>query len=197
MTQIETITATRDKLRRQMEVARRWAYFDHAAVAPLPRAATDAMSTWSETALLEGDTQWLDWAKRIEQIRQRAATLVNADSAEIALVPNTTAGVNIVAAGMPWEDGDNVVIAANEFPTNQYPWINLESSGVEVRRVPPDGFVIDPNRIAEACDARGGALEAGEDLEAEGGCDAHQRGVEEPPHNARDVGAGGFLGIPC
>mgnify|MGYP002624341764 CR=1 FL=1 len=154
MIEVEAIMATRHKLRQQMPVARRWAYFDHAAVAPIPQAAADAITAWSQTAALEGDTQWLDWNRRIEQIRRRSAELVHADPSEIALVPNTTAGVNIVAEGMPWERGDNVVIAANEFPTNQYPWINLQGRGVEVRRVPPDGFTIDPNRIADACDGR-------------------------------------------
>ena len=137
-----------------MPVARRWAYFDHAAVAPIPQSAADTIDAWNQVALLEGDTQWLDWSKRIEEIRRRAAGLVNAQPGEIALVPNTTAGVNIVAAGIPWRQGDNVVIAANEFPTNQYAWINLQSQGVEVRRVQPDGLIIDANRIADACDAR-------------------------------------------
>ena len=154
MVQVESIVATRDKLRQQMPVARRWAYLDHAAVAPIPQSAAEAIEGWSRTALLDGDTNWLDWSQRIEQIRQRSANLVHAHASEIALVPNTTAGVNIVAAGIPWQSGDNVVIAANEFPTNQYPWINLETIGVEVRRVPPEGFVIDPNRIADACDGR-------------------------------------------
>ena len=149
-----TITTTRDHLRQQMLVAQRWAYFDHAAVGPIPKAASDAIEAWSRTSLYEGDTQWLDWAKRMEQIRQRAAGIVNAAPEEIALVPNTTAGVNIVAAGIPWESGDNVVIAANEFPTNQYPWINLASRGVEIRRIEPAGYVIDADRIADACDAR-------------------------------------------
>ena len=139
MASIATIETARQRLRAQMPVVERWAYFDHAAVGPIPQSAADAIQSWSQIALQEGDTKWLDWSVRIEQIRTRAASLVNADAAEIALVPNTTAGVNIVAAGLPWQAGDNAVIAANEFPTNQYPWINLQNSGVEVRRVEPHG----------------------------------------------------------
>jgi selenocysteine lyase/cysteine desulfurase len=150
----EAVQQVRALLRGQMPVSRKWAYFDHAAVAPIPRAAAEAMRVWNDQALLEGDTAWGQWSRRIEVVRQRAASLVNAREDEIALVPNTTAGVNIVAEGLDWIAGDNVVIAANEFPTNQYPWLNLQSRGVQVRRVEPKGIAIDANRIAAACDAR-------------------------------------------
>lgn len=138
-----------------MPVAEKWAYFDHAAVAPLPAAAAEAMQTWCGEAAGEGDTIWGQWNKRIEAVRRRAAELAGAEAEEIALVPNTTAGVNIVAEGYPWQAGDNVVTAANEFPTNLYPWLNLHDRGVEVRRVEPQAAgEIDPQQIADACDER-------------------------------------------
>lgn len=78
--------------------------------------------------------------------------MLGADTDEIALVHNTSEGVNLVAEGFPWQPGDNVVTLENEFPTNQYPWLNQARRGVETRRVPvgPEGFHIDA--IARACD---------------------------------------------
>jgi selenocysteine lyase/cysteine desulfurase len=137
-----------------MPVCRRWAYLDNAAVAPLSAAAQDAISTWSTEAAEEGDTVWVRWAQQVEQARALAASLVNADPEEMAFVPNTTTGISLVAEGFPWEPGDNVVTLANEFPSNQYPWIHLRSRGVETRRVPVEGVSVDFNRIAEACDSR-------------------------------------------
>ena len=64
-----------------------------------------------------------------------SAQLLNAQTEEIALVPNTTAGIGLVAEGFPWKEGDNAVLPDNEFPSNQYPWLNLISRGVEIRRV--------------------------------------------------------------
>lgn len=60
----------------------------------------------------------------------------------------------MVAEGFPWESGDNVVILANEFPTNQYPWLNLASRGIETRRIAVDQASIDLNRVAQALDSR-------------------------------------------
>ena len=137
-----------------MPVTRRWAYFDHAAVAPLPEPARLAIAQWLEEATEEGDTIWPRWSKRMESLRSTAAQMIHADPAEVALVPNTTTGISLVAEGFPWQAGDNVVTLANEFTSNIYPWMNLASRGVECRRVPVDGGRVDLGRVEEAIDSR-------------------------------------------
>jgi selenocysteine lyase/cysteine desulfurase len=142
------------EFRRQMPVARKWAYFDHAAVAPLPEPARAAVTAWAGEAAHEGDTAWPSWSQRIDELRRLAAELIRAEPEEIALVHNTTAGINLVAEGYPWQPGDNVVTLADEFPSNLYPWMNLADRGVETRRVPTDEGVVDLDRVAAACDRR-------------------------------------------
>src|SRR5437773_4610038 len=137
-----------------MPIAQHVAYFDHAAVAPLPAPAKKAILHWLDQATDEGDVVWSQWAQRLEEVRQTAARLIKAQPSEIALVPNTTSGISLVAEGLSWQPGDNVVTLANEFPSNQYPWMNQASKGVEVRRVPIEGGVVDLDRLAAACDAR-------------------------------------------
>lgn len=143
-----------DDFRAAMPIADRLVYFDHAAVAPLPGPTSRAIAHWLEEATLKGDTVWSSWARRLEELRQATARIINAQPSEVALVPNTTSGIGLVAEGYPWMPGDNVVTLANEFPSNQYPWMNLTSRGVDVRRVPLVGGIVDLARINEACDAR-------------------------------------------
>jgi selenocysteine lyase/cysteine desulfurase len=149
-----------DRFRRQMPVAERWAYFDHAAVAPISDPAHQALVAWANQSTREGDTVWPSWSRRVGEIRQSVASLVGADPREIAFVRNTTEGIGLVAEGLPWAAGENVVVLADEFPSNQYPWLNLASRGVEARRVAavelgPDGrFRMDLDRIAAAIDAK-------------------------------------------
>ncbi len=137
-----------------MPVARRWAYFDHAAVSPLPARSHKALLRWAEQACEHGDIYWPTWAERAEDLRRSAAQMLGATPEEIALVRSTSEGVNLVAEGFPWKPGDNVVTLADEFPTNQYAWLNQEDRGVETRRVPvgPEGVEIDA--IAKAMDER-------------------------------------------
>jgi cysteine desulfurase / selenocysteine lyase len=140
--------------RRRMPVATRWAYFDHAAVAPLSGPAQEVLALWAADATDNGAANYSAWTGRVEHLRTQAAAMIGGLPEEIALVGNTTAGINLVAEGFPWKPGDNVVTWADEFPSNQYPWLHLASRGVETRRVPTTGGGRDLNRLAEACDGR-------------------------------------------
>lgn len=139
-------------MRAEMPVSRQFAYLDHAAVAPLPQRARAEIERWLVEATELGDTVWPQWASKLEQLRQTSANMIGAAVDEIALIPNTTAGITLVAEGYPWRRGDSVVTLANEFPSNVYPWLNLADRGVEVRRVETDGGVVDLQRLADACD---------------------------------------------
>ncbi len=158
MTETRAATETRDApwigFRRQMPIAQRWAYLDHAAVSPLPEPTRVALVDWAQDAASQGDTSWPSWSRQAEEVRLLAADLIGALPAEIALLHNTTEGINLVAEGFPWQPGDNVVTLADEFPSNQYPWMNLASKGVEARRVPTNGGNVDLDRVARACDRR-------------------------------------------
>lgn len=140
--------------RRQMPVAGQWAYFDHAAVAPMSGPAYAALAQWAEDATLNGSANYPAWSRRIEHLRTLAARMIGALAEEIALVSNTTAGINLVAEGFPWKPGDNIVTRADEFPSNQYPWLHLADRGVETRRVPTDGGRLSLEQLAAACDDR-------------------------------------------
>lgn len=140
--------------RRQMAVTTHLAYFDHAAVAPLPLSTRDAIVAWAQGACEQGDLVWPEWSQRAEALRGLLSDLLHAEREEIALVRNTTEGISLVAEGFPWKPGDNAVILADEFPSNQYPWLNLADRGVETRRVPVEGGRVDLDRIASACDGR-------------------------------------------
>ncbi len=142
------------EFRGQMPVTGKWAYFDHAAVSPLPKPSADALAAWAEENSHEGDTVWPQWCRRREEVRSLAARLINAQPSEIALVHSTTEGINLVAEGFPWKSGDNLVTLDNEFPSNQYPWLNQASRGVETRRVPTDAGRVQLDRLAAACDPR-------------------------------------------
>ena len=143
-----------EDFRRHMPVTRRWAYLDHAAVAPLSGAAQQTLARLSEDAALNGGVFYAAWMKQKQALRQSAVELIHADLDEITLIGSTTAGINLVAEGFPWRPGDNVVTRADEFPSNIYPWLRLEDIGVETRRIPTEGGKLDLNRLEDACDRR-------------------------------------------
>ncbi len=136
-------------LREQMPVVRRWAFFDHAAVAPLTEAARQAFHHYAADLAENGSVNEPRWIERLTAVRRLCGQLLGADAQDIAFIKNTSEGIAFVAEGFPWEPGDNVVIAAEEYPSNVYPWMNLATRGVEVRMVPSRGnrIVIDDLKV--------------------------------------------------
>ena len=126
-----------DKWRTEFPVTNTYIYMNHAGVAPLSHRAAEAMTAFVEDATINGAVNVDDWVETAEQCRSLAAKLINADASEIAFMKNTTQGILIAANGIDWNQGDNVVTTAVEFPANVYPWWSLkERYGVETRMVP-------------------------------------------------------------
>ncbi|GMR14970.1 MAG: aminotransferase class V-fold PLP-dependent enzyme [Gammaproteobacteria bacterium] len=111
-------------------------YANHAAIAPWPRAAAQAVANFGLENTELGPEKYAHWLLRETQLRQMLATMINAGSADdIALLKNTTDGICTVANGIDWRHGDNLLLPRDEFPSNRLPWLALQKLGVEVREV--------------------------------------------------------------
>jgi selenocysteine lyase/cysteine desulfurase len=104
-----------------------WDFFNHAGVSPLPRAVTDALRKFADEAE-RGAYLETSWYKDIEKLRIASAAMLNAHRDEIAFIKNTSEGISIVANGIDWKPGDQIVTTAVEYPANIYPWMELERS---------------------------------------------------------------------
>lgn len=74
-----------------------------------------------------------EWLATAEGVRTQIARLIGGRARRVAFTKNTTEGLNIVAQGYPWREGDNMVIDDQEHPVNVVPWLNLRRRGVDVR----------------------------------------------------------------
>ncbi len=72
----------------------------------------------------------------LRDARVLAARLVGGAEDEIALMVNTTYGLNVAARCLGLARGDVVLTVDREFPANVYPWMALEKDGVVYTRVP-------------------------------------------------------------
>ncbi len=141
------------QIRSKFPITEHFNFMNHAAVAPMSGPAAEAMCGYarelSEAAYLRGT-----FYRAAERVRTDAARLINANADEVTFVQNTCQGINLVARGIQWLSGDNIVTTTMEFPANVYPWLNLEQRGVQVRRVPEDDGRVPFDRIAAAIDNR-------------------------------------------
>jgi len=86
---------------------------------------------------------YTDDVAMMNRTRSLVCGLINAPSPErIALQPNTSEALNVVASGLQWKAGDHILLSAVEFPANVYPYLNLRNHGVEIDLFPSaDGVV--------------------------------------------------------
>jgi cysteine desulfurase/selenocysteine lyase len=143
-----------ESLDREFPVRRNLVYFNHAAVAPLPRRVEEAIRTHNENVRERGAADWRAWYEAIDRTREKAARFIGAAPAEIAFLPNTSWGLNVVARSFPWKEGDNVVSDDMEFPSNAYPWLALERRGIECRLASNRAGRVTLDDIASKVDAR-------------------------------------------
>lgn len=115
-------------------------YLNHAAVAPWPKRAAEAVTVFAQDNVHRGATDYPRWIQLEHRLRGQLQTLLNAPSkGDIALVKNTSEALSLVAMGLDWAEGDEILISDQEFPSNRIPWQALEGRGVTVRQVSLDG----------------------------------------------------------
>lgn len=90
----------------------------------------------------------------VERARGKCGTLFGVNSDHITFLSNASEGINNVAYGLDWREGDNVVVADVEFPSGILPWTKLANRGVEVRIVRNKNWAIRLEDIAALIDDR-------------------------------------------
>jgi selenocysteine lyase/cysteine desulfurase len=109
-------------------------YLNHAAVAPWPQRTVDAVVRFAQENGFSGSTRYPHWLGIEHELRRQLAKLINAPSGDdIALLKSTSEGLSVIAYGLDWQAGDNIVSIAQEFPSNRIVWESLKAYGVELR----------------------------------------------------------------
>jgi cysteine desulfurase / selenocysteine lyase len=111
-------------------------FMAHAAVTVLPGPVAEAMSALIQRCS-EDFRDFSETLALIQRTRESAARLINASPDEIALLGPTSLGLSLVANGITWAPGDEVVCYLDDYPANVYPWMNLRDKGVQIRFIEP------------------------------------------------------------
>ena len=131
-----TLSAYRD----QFQTPPGTVYLDHAATGVLGAhvlgAVTDYLAGRAGRVGGRSPNNFTADLELIDRARERAAALVGAVPESVCVVPNTSAGLGLVAGGLDWRPGDRVVVPGCEFPANLLPWRALAPRGVALDLVP-------------------------------------------------------------
>ena len=130
-------------------------YLNHAAVSPWPLRTAGAVRRFAEESARFGATHYARWLETEQELRTLMAWLVNAPSSDdISILKNTSEALSVVAYGIDWNPGDNVVLFDQEFPSNRIVWESLDKFGVEARIVEMARSTDPEPDLLAACDER-------------------------------------------
>ena len=116
-------------------VTRNCVYFNHASNGPLPRPTARTMHTYIDDTSRFGGVNFDRWTMYEHGAHRRLANMLNVRHDQIAMTTSTGDGLMHIADGLHWQEGDTIITAECEFPSNVYPWLNLQQQGVQVRLV--------------------------------------------------------------
>lgn len=72
-----------------------------------------------------------------EHLRAVLARLLDVPAEQVALANSASYGLHVIVHTFPWETGDEVLLVANDFPSDLLPWRLLRERGVSIRLLTP------------------------------------------------------------
>ncbi len=115
-------------------------YFNAGGTGPTPQQVIDAVNASYRLMADQGAEAppvKQEIAARAEAARSAIAALLGVDTDEIALLRSVSEGMNVVAMGLNWQAGDEIILTDQEHPTGLLPWFNLRKrTAVELKFVP-------------------------------------------------------------
>ncbi len=125
-------------------------YFNHAALGPWCKPAIDRVNEYAAQrsgGRIENFPITLKWNA---SAKEKLGGLINASPDRIAWIDNVSNGLNILAQGIKWQNGDRIILNDNEFPSNIYPFLNLKPLGVEIDILKTRNGIFDLRDIEKA-----------------------------------------------
>ncbi len=132
----------------QFNLAEGLHYFNNASLGASSTHIQQATNHFKST--LDGfpsKYMWGGWEEEKERVREKTANLFSVTAEEIALIHNTTEGMNLIARSFDLQPGDEVILADHEHASGRIPWeVWQEKKGIKLVR--PE-LPIRPKSVAE------------------------------------------------
>lgn len=122
-------------------------YLNHAAISPLSKPVTDKVQTYLQNRSSNSIDNFDNLTEQLFSTKEKLARLLYTAPERIAFVDNTSDGLNILANGLDWKTGDRILLNTMEFPSNVYPFMNLERFGVAIDFIDPYNNTIPLEKI--------------------------------------------------
>lgn len=123
-----------DKVREQFPYLKNgMIYFNHASTGPLPISTLETVKIYLENRSSGAIDFYNETLKTVKETKSLVAQLIRTEPERIAFLDNVSNAMNLLAQGLKWDNGDEVILFDVEFPANVYPFLNLKQYGVNIK----------------------------------------------------------------
>ncbi len=123
-------------IRAQFPSAQVETYFNSAGATLCPLDVRNEVCGFLDTFHDDIMSGFSKYVPRGQRLRRNLATMLGADTEEVAVLHHTAEGVSVIANGLEWQSGDKILTLSNEYPSTIYPWMNLEKRfGVQLVQI--------------------------------------------------------------
>lgn len=125
-----------NEVKKQFRFADGVQYFNNASLGSSPISVRKATHDFRDTLDdFPSKYMWGGWNNEKEETRQKVASFFGVDKEEIALIHNTTEGMNLIAQSFDFEPGDEIIIADHDHTSAHIPWkVWQEQKGIKLVR---------------------------------------------------------------
>lgn len=125
-------------------------YFNHASTGPMSSLVLESLNDLLYLKSKGKIDDYKELLRRADESKRLLGKLLNTSADRIAFTSNTSYGLNILAQGIKWRKGDEIILNDVEFPANVYPFLNLQNKGVKVEFVKSHNGIVTAENIIES-----------------------------------------------
>jgi selenocysteine lyase/cysteine desulfurase len=149
-------TPLAERWRDEFPIFRHSVYLNSCSLGALGRPQRAKVNEYLDLWENRGAAAWYDvWWAALAELRERYGRWIGAGAGEIALHPNISSGLSVIASALDCTRRTKVVVASLDFPTISHQWLAKHAKGIEVEIVEsPDATTVPLELWERAVDDR-------------------------------------------
>ena len=122
-----------EEVQKNYPVNQEWIWMNNCGTTPIGTHVLKRLSLYWEGYSRKGIFSEVEsFAVTKSAILRILSKLLDVKESELALIHNTSEGMNFLSRGVDLKSGDEILLLEDEYPSNVYPWEHWKSKGVSI-----------------------------------------------------------------
>ena len=125
-------------------------WLNAASEGPIPKVAAAALQSAVNWKFSPEQLTIAKFQQVPLELKKTIGRLIAVVADEVILGNSATYGLHLLANGLQFNAGDEILLMQNDFPSDILPWLHLKEKGVQVRQLKPRAEVLTAQEVQDA-----------------------------------------------